>query len=631
MVGNSHAQEGALARIHRRFLELARRHLAQAFETADFDLTSTREDLAQKLLLVTLVAGVGGLAALGQAVERRLGKVEVALLDQARHLSIEEGHQQGGDVGAVDVGVGHDDDPLVTQLVGVELTAGAAAERLHDVGDLLVALQLVFRGAGDVQDLAAQRQDRLAFAVARLLRRAAGGIALDQEDLRALGARRGAVRELARQAQLARRVLPLEVLLLAPPQAFLGPLDDPFQQGPGAFGVAAQPVVEVILDRRFDQLRGDRRGEAVLGLSLELGVVDEDRQHGHAAAQQVVGGQLAGLAVADQLAVGLHAAQQAAPEALLVAAAVAGRHGVAVGADEAVLVHRPGDRPLDAALLAGELGLAEEGLRGQGLAAAQAGLDEVAQAVGEVQRVAGRGVTVLVQQALVALPADLHAAEKVSLRAGHAVEPLGPEVGRSAEDFGVRHDRDGRAAPVLGGADRLEFALGLAALVLLAPDLAVARDLDAERGGQGVDHGEPDAVQAARGGVGLVRELGAGMERRQDDLEGRLLAELRVGVDRDAAAVVRDRDLVARRQFDLDTGREAGNGLVHGVVDQFGDEVVQGPLVRAADVHARATAHRLEALEDLDVLGRVVLAPRLSLLEEIFHSLHDHIRLRPSG
>src|SRR3546814_2523961 len=59
----------------------------------------------------------------------------------------------------------------------------AAAERERDVGDLLVALQLVGRGAGDVEDLAAQRQHRLGLARARLLGRAAGRIALHQEDL----------------------------------------------------------------------------------------------------------------------------------------------------------------------------------------------------------------------------------------------------------------------------------------------------------------------------------------------------------------------------------------------------------------------------------------------------------------
>ena len=56
----------------------------------------------------------------------------------------------------------------------------------------------------------------------------------------------------------------------------------------------------------------------------------------------------------------------------------------------------------------------------------------------------------------------------------------------------------------------------------------------------------------------------------------------------------------------------AGDGLVHGVVEHFGEEVVQRALVGAADVHARPLAHRLEAFQYLDVLGgiaRRLLAP----------------------
>ena len=52
----------------------------------------------------------------------------------------------------------------------------------------------------DVQDLAAQRQDRLVLAVAALLGRAAGGVALDDEQLGLGGIALLAVGELARQA-----------------------------------------------------------------------------------------------------------------------------------------------------------------------------------------------------------------------------------------------------------------------------------------------------------------------------------------------------------------------------------------------------------------------------------------------
>jgi DnaJ like chaperone protein len=45
----------------------------------------------------------------------------------------------------------------------------------------------------------------------------------------------------------------------------------------------------------------------------------------------------------------------------------------------------------------------------------------------------------------------------------------------------------------------------------------------------------------------------------------------------------------------------AGDGLVHGVVEDFGEQVVQGPLVGAADIHARPLADRLQAFQHLDV------------------------------
>jgi hypothetical protein len=54
------------------------------------------------------------------AVERRLRDVEVALLDELRHLPVEERQQQRPDVASVDVGVGHQDDLVVPKLLDVE-------------------------------------------------------------------------------------------------------------------------------------------------------------------------------------------------------------------------------------------------------------------------------------------------------------------------------------------------------------------------------------------------------------------------------------------------------------------------------------------------------------------------------
>ena len=130
-----------------------------------------------------IVVGVVLFLALGDAEERRLRDVDVAGLDQLGHLPVEERQQQRADVRAVDVGVGHDDDLVIARLVDLELFLDAAADRGDDRADFLVRQHLVDARLLDVDDLAAQRQDRLEVALASLLGRAAGRVALDEIEL----------------------------------------------------------------------------------------------------------------------------------------------------------------------------------------------------------------------------------------------------------------------------------------------------------------------------------------------------------------------------------------------------------------------------------------------------------------
>lgn len=61
-----------------------------------------------------------------------------------------------------------------------------------------------------------------------------------------------------------------------------------------------------------------------------------------------------------------------------------------------------------------------------------------------------------------------------------------------------------------------------------------------------------------------------------------------------------DRQEAFSVQLDLDQLGMAGHGLVHGVVQHLGEQVVERPLIRAADVHAGAFADRLQTLQYLD-------------------------------
>ena len=75
------------------------------------------------------------------------------------------------------------------------------------VSDLVAGQQLLEARPLDVEDLAAQRQDRLELAVAALLGRAAGGVALDDVDLAQRRVLLLAVGELAGQAHAVEHAL----------------------------------------------------------------------------------------------------------------------------------------------------------------------------------------------------------------------------------------------------------------------------------------------------------------------------------------------------------------------------------------------------------------------------------------
>ena len=76
-------------------------------------------------------------------------------------------------------------------------------------------------------------------------------------------------------------------------------------------------------------------------------------------------------------------------------------------------------------------------------------------------------------------------------------------------------------------------------------------------------------------------------------------------IDRDAAAIVGDREESVGTEFHLDEGGVARQRLVHRIVDDLGEQMMQRLFVGAADIHAGATAHRLQAFENLDVGGGV--------------------------
>ena len=171
------------------------------------------------------------------------------------------------------------------------------------------------------------------------------------------------------------------------------------------------------------------------------------------------------------------------------------------------------------------------------------------------------------------------------------------------EDERVRLEGDPRAA-LVRDSRLLDRRYRVTALISLGVDLAAAPHLHLERLGERIHHRDADAVQPAGDLVRSLVELPAGVKLGHHHLRcGDAFGGMQLHGD--AAAVVIDGDARVDVDGDRDARALTRQRLVDGVVHDLEDEVMQPPLGGIADVHARALAYGLEALEDLDVLGAV--------------------------
>src|SRR5262249_52885990 len=144
---------------------------------------------------------------------------------------------------------------------------------------------------------------------------------------------------------------------------------------------------------------------------------------------------------------------------------------------------------------------------------------------------------------------------------------------------------------LLGVAGHLEFCLRPALGVSLFPHVSIAPDLEIELVAQGVDYGDAHTVQSAGNLVGGSIELAAGMQLGEHHLRRiNFFAVDNHVVDGNAAAVVHYGDGIVDMDGDVDFAGKLGQGFVHGVVDNFVDQVMQPHLTVGADVHSRTQA-----------------------------------------
>ena len=505
---------------------------------------------------------------------------------------------------AVDVRIGHDDDAMVAQLGELEVVADAGAERGDQRADLVGAQDLVEARPLDVQDLAAQRQDRLEPPVAALLGRAAGGIALDQEQL---GVRRIAllaVGELAGQVgDIEHALAPGQLARLARRLARRRRIDHLGDDRLGRRRVLLEPAIQALADHALHHLVDLGADQLVLGLRGELGVGHLDREHAGQTLARILAGQRQLLAFGDAalLSVGLNAPRERGAQAGEMGAAVALRDVVGEAQGALVVAVVPLQRGLDHDLVALALDQDRRLVQG-GLGPVEIAHERDEAAVVVEQLLDRLGAALVAQQ-------DGHAGVQERQLAQPMLERLVAELGLR-EHLDRWHEREFGAAPAVRRADYGKRRLGLAAvleadqvLVLVAPDA----QLEPLR--ERIDHRHADAVEPAGHLVRALVELAAGVQPGHDHLGGGHAFAF-VDVGRDAAAVVAHGDRAVGVEDHIDPVAIAGERLVDGVVDDLEHHVMQTrTVVGVADVHAGAPAHRFQALEDLD-RGRVVHAAR---------------------
>ncbi len=137
-------------------------------------------------------------------------------------------------------------------------------------------------------------------------------------------------------------------------------------------------------------------------------------------------------------------------------------------------------------------------------------------------------------------------------------------------------------------------------------NLRVARHFHLEPIRERVNALRADAVQTAGIFVGALPELAARVQIRQDQLDRRHL-ELRMHVDRNAAAVVAHRNRAIDMDRDIDPAAITGEMFVDRIIEHFENAVMQPAFVRVADIHSGALPDRLETLEFIDLGGVVFL------------------------
>ncbi len=477
----------------------------------------------------------------------RLSDVDMATGDEFGHLAEEEGEEEGADVAAVHIGVGHDDDFLIAEFGGIEVVADAAAQGLDEDADFFKAQDFVEAGFFDVDDFAFEGEDGLILDVASLGGGATCGIAFDDEEFGVVALTLAIAEFGGHGAGFEGGFAAGEFAGLAGGLAGLGSDDALQAEFFGIAGVLFEPGFEAVVDRVTDKGLDLWIEEFFLGLIVEGGVGEFDTDDGGDAFAEVfaTGDGVFFLDDAGFAGVGVEGAGEGGFEALAVGAAIFVVDVVGEGQEGFVVAIVILEGDFDGEVVSGVFFFQrDDGAHGAATAI------EVFDVFGDTTFC----LVGFVEDFSVGVDAFIGELEgDTGIEEGEFAEAIGEGVGVEAgvgKDLiiGTEGDAGAALAGAVGGdgSDEFEGAGAAAALEADGVDLAIAVDFAVEIFAEGVDAGDTHAVQAAGNLVGaaFLAELTTGVENGEDDFDGGLAVVFGLlvldGVGGDAAAIIDD-------------------------------------------------------------------------------------------
>ena len=184
LLGDETGDPRQLRRGLRIIVKEARRLTGMVEELLEFSkMQDGRFTLQVEEMDLRIIISIPDFFVLFDFVQWRLSQIYISLLDQFRHKSVKECQKQRRNMRAINIGIGHDDDLVITQLADIKVLVDSGTKGCDHRLDLGVAVDSVQTGFLYVEDLTTERKDCLCGTVTCCLGGTTRGITLYDVDL----------------------------------------------------------------------------------------------------------------------------------------------------------------------------------------------------------------------------------------------------------------------------------------------------------------------------------------------------------------------------------------------------------------------------------------------------------------